>query len=52
VRQPSARVHRLADRSSSVLRHVHVVVENHPDLEAAAPHEVAGLVGLIALDGR
>jgi ribose 1,5-bisphosphokinase PhnN len=43
---------RLADSSSSVLGHVHVVVENHGDLEAAAPQEVAGLVGLISVDGR
>lgn len=38
---------RLADCSNTVLPHVHVVVENHGDLEETAPAEVARLVDLL-----
>jgi ribose 1,5-bisphosphokinase PhnN len=38
---------RLADCSNNVLPHVHVVVENHGDLERTAPADVARLIELI-----
>lgn len=45
--RPDEVVHRLADSSSNVVAHVHVVILNHGDLEPVAGAETVALLGIL-----